>query len=87
MTNETQEALKLAVKALEASTSETIQHYDYFKLVDEAHKTCKEALKNYRTKKSLAKIKLDFIKNQLDNFKIVQLSDVHIDQTSDLKNT
>lgn len=39
-----QEALKVAIEALEASTCETIQHDDYFKLVDEAHKACKEAL-------------------------------------------
>ena len=42
--NKTQEALRMAIEALEASTSEIIQHDDYFKLVDEAHKTCKEAL-------------------------------------------
>ena len=42
--NKTQESLELAIKALEASTNETIQHDDYFKLVDEAHKACKEAL-------------------------------------------
>ena len=42
--NKTQKALRMAIEALEASTSETIQHDDYFTLVDEAHKACKEAL-------------------------------------------
>jgi hypothetical protein len=38
------EALKMAVEALEASTLETISHDDYWDLVGKAIQACKEAL-------------------------------------------